>query len=413
MGDMEPKKCLGCCELPEHLIDEILSWLPLQSLCRFRSVCQQWDALISSTKFITTKWAEKPPNRKPWLVVQWQVLQERRERRLGGFASESKMSSSLAHCFFTRIWKKTSSISLSFLLQRELHAKYPIHCYGSAAGLFLVGTAFAFVVSNPLTRTSLQLPPLSSIRHIFAINIVGGEGDNRDTYKVVAVGKSSSGNAHVVEVYNSTEKSWRIAGHLPEDVRALGTGMGKGMDMVFCRGSFYYLTVINGEWDIKGFSIREGTSVSAPLPDVANQKGICPYLLACESRVLVTVGIVEDGKELLQDVIIWEFEMAKVDSPSSPWKEIARMSPSLCERVNRCLYLVNSPFICPFMCCVGVGDCTCFIINGGLRAIEVVVYSASEDTWSWLPSCSLDDSDNDIWAGYVMAFEPRPDMKVG
>lgn len=24
-----------------------------------------------------------------------------------------------------------------------------------------------------------------------------------------------------------------------------------------------------------------------------------------------------------------------------------------------------------------------------------------------------DDTANDIWDGYVMAFEPRPDMKVG
>lgn len=280
MGDIQPKKCLEFCELPEHLIDEILSWLPLQSLCRFRSVCQQWDALISSTKFITTKWAEKPPNIKPWLVVQWQVLQERRERRLGGFASESKTPSSLAHCFFTHAWKKTSSISLSFLLQRELKSKYPIHCYGSGAGLFLVGTAFTFVVSNPLTRTSLQLPPLSSIRHIFSIGIVAGDGDNGHTYKVVAVGKPNSRSAHIVEIYNSSEKSWRIAGHLPEDVQALGTGIGKGMDMVFCRGSFYYLTDINGEWNLMGFSIRDGISISAPLPDMTNQKGIIPYLLA-------------------------------------------------------------------------------------------------------------------------------------
>lgn len=406
--DIEPKKRLECFELPEHLIEEILSWLPLQSLCRFRSVCQKWDALISSTKFITSKWAKKPPNRKPCLVVQWQVLQERRELRLGGFASESKMPSSLAHCFFTQTWKKTSSISLSFILQRELKGNFPIHCYGSSAGLFLVGTAFTFVVSNPLTRESLQLPPLSSIRHIFAIGIVGGDGDNGNTYKVVAVGKSSSANAHVVEIYNSTEKSWRIAGHLPEDVQALGTGMGKEMRMVFCRGSLYYLTVINGQWEIMGFSIREGTSISAPLPDVANQKPIFLYLLACDSRVLVTAGIYE--KYLLRDVIIWEFEQGKVDSSTSRLQEIARMSPSLRERVNRCLDCRG----CPFICCVGVGDCTCFIINGGMHTIEVVVYSASENTWSWLPSCSLDDdTTNDIWAGYFMAFEPRPDMKVG
>jgi len=43
----------------------------------------------------------------------------------------------------------------------------------------------------------------------------------------------------------------------------------------------------------------------------------------------------------------------------------------------------------------------------------VVVYNISEKTWSRLPNCPLDeDIVYNIWEGSVMAFEPRPDMKV-
>jgi len=397
MGEMDLDRCLHFCDFPEYLRDEILAWLPVQDLCRFRCVCREWNALISSSKFITTNWAEKPPNRNPCLVVQWLFLQK-------GY--------SLAYCFFTGTWKKNNSIFLSFPLRQELETEYPIRCYGSARGLLLVGAASAFVVSNPLTRTSLQLPQLPSIRRVFAIGIVGGDSESRDTYKVVVMGKSNPLNEHIVEIYNSTDKLWRIAGHLREDVQPVGTAMGIGIGMVFCEGSFYCLTITNGGWGITGFSLIQGTSIFAPLPEMVNGNNIYPYMLVCNSRLLVIGGIVKNREELLQEVIVWEFEEVRVDSSSSLWwKVIARMPPSMREGVNRSWSL--STIDCPFMCCVGIGDCACFIVCRGMHVIEVVVYSVSEETWGWLPSYLLDDTTaSDIWAGYVMAFESRPDMKV-
>jgi hypothetical protein len=254
------------------------------------------------------------------------------------------------------------------------------------------------------------------------MGIVGGEGDNRDEYMVVMVGTSKILDKHTVEIYNSMEKSWRIVGHLPQKVTMAGTGPKRQMDMVFCDGSFYSLAVINREWGIICFSIRDGTYVSALLPEVAVAKCMSLYLFACGSRVLVAGGIVKDEEKLLQEFIIWEFDRAKVDSSSfssSWWTEITRMPPSMCEGVNRIarmppvLYEGDNRDLMdrPFMCCV-VGDCACFIVYRSKLVIEVVVYSISQKTWSWLPSCPLEDNADDIWAGSVMAFEPRPDMKV-
>jgi hypothetical protein len=378
--------------LPDDLKHKVLVWLPVECICRFRCVCKEWNALLSSTKFVTSKWGEAPSNSLPWLVVQ---------------NAQSKTPNCLLYCFFTQRWKKSSSISLSFLKEKEIH----IDCHGSASGLFLLGNFPRFVVANPLTREFLKLPPISSISSVRAVGIMEGEDGSRETYKVVAVGRPRDQKGDMVEIYDSSDKSWSIAGRMPEDVWLVRARM--GMEMVFCDGAFYCLTIVNGGWGIMGFNIRKGIFVSAPLPEMAKKKHIFPFLLTCGSRVLVTGGKVKDEEGLLQEVVIWEFEKPKANdcssSSSSWWKEIARMPPSLCEDVNRTLYDIDSAMDCPFMSCIGVGDCACFILNGCIRVMEVVSYSVSEKTWSRLPSCSLDKE------GYVrvMAFGPRPDMKVG
>jgi len=69
--------------------------------------------------------------------------------------------------------------------------------------------------------------------------------------------------------------------------------------------------------------------------------------------------------------------------------------------------------------CIGVGDCTCFIVSGHRKrkfrkVTEVVVYNVTENAWSWLPSRPVDTtaSTSECFE-LAMAFEPRLDMKVG
>ncbi|KAI3940128.1 hypothetical protein MKW92_050871 [Papaver armeniacum] len=44
--------CFSTLVLPEDVIFQILTWLPVQSLLRFKSVCRSWHALIQSSHFI-------------------------------------------------------------------------------------------------------------------------------------------------------------------------------------------------------------------------------------------------------------------------------------------------------------------------------------------------------------------------
>jgi len=370
-------------ELPEDTREEVLAFLPLDCLCRSRSVCKEWNALLSSTKFITNKWAEAPLNKKPWLVL----CKENNQRG-------SSMDCS-RYCFFTRTWK--NCISFSFLPRGDEKVQY----FGSAQGLFLVDIPHGRnTVCNPLTRTFLQLPPMPSIKILMTRGIVGWKVDDQETYKVVAVGLSHSNDVLQVEIYDSSEKSWGVVRYLPESLDKFDLSQG----IVFCDDFFYWIGLDReAGMGVLGFSILEGTSTFIPFPELANGNTIWPKLLICRSRILLAGGIglrrvwsmsmnMYTMFEIME-VILWEFQK---DSSSSSWKEIARMPPSLCEVFQRRSFHSFE--------CVGVEDCVCFT---SYRCMDFAVYNLNEETWSWLPTIDAGD-------GYprVMAFKPRPDMKV-
>ena len=127
-------------ELPYNLKKDVLACLPVEYLARFSAVCNEWNALFSSTKFITNRWAKAIPNRKPLLIL---------------LSSNCKFPCE-TYCFYTLTWK--CFISFNFLQEAG-----SLEYHGSVAGLFLLSirpysNAPTYHVCNPLTRTSLQLP---------------------------------------------------------------------------------------------------------------------------------------------------------------------------------------------------------------------------------------------------------------
>ena len=171
--------------------------------CGSRCVCKEWNVLFLSSKFITNRWAEAPPNKEPWLFLC-------RE-------SEEEPVNSSAYCFFTQTWKNCSS--LSFISKRSEYAKYGAFYRGSAQGMFLVDVYSdgprRYYVCNPLTRVFLKLPSQSSIGYILTRDIVARNVGNQETYKVVVVGLSREWDVMIAETYDASEKSWVVVGHLP------------------------------------------------------------------------------------------------------------------------------------------------------------------------------------------------------
>ena len=56
-------KCYDLPVLHVNLMEKILAWFPMESICRFRSVSKERNALLSSKEFVTNKWVKKPLTR--------------------------------------------------------------------------------------------------------------------------------------------------------------------------------------------------------------------------------------------------------------------------------------------------------------------------------------------------------------
>jgi hypothetical protein len=374
-------------QLPDDLKENTLAWLPVESLCRYRCLCKEWNALISSTKFITKDWVAAPPNNKPWLVLchRWRLL-------------------CMGYCFFTNTWKR---FSLAFL--REKYDFSDIWIHGSAAGLVLASTWVhgpirTHSLSNPLTGTSLELPRINDSTLFQAMTIVAGErqGHNGETYKVIAV--AESGNAQRVEIYDSCLKSWSTAGQLPQNMRILHTALDKvriviSEDFLYCKG---WQREVRFRYGIIAFSVQNGTSIfmRLPLEDVPdrNRRDV---LFSCGSRVLLGTCIRYRGVE---DIIISELQKPALTSNFLEGREIARIPPSILEDFDIKEDMVFGSLMFDFE---ATRDLVCITYG---RANEVLVYNLSENTWRWLQRRPMDKQW--LYVPYAFVFEPRLDMKV-
>ena len=104
-------------ELSDHLKQEKLKRFPDECLCRSRLFCPEWNALFSSTRFISTEWADFPANKNRCLVLcEWDCR-----------------TRCWAYCFSTRTSKPY--FSLCFLDKMFSHAYYQ-------AGLLFVEMQF-------------------------------------------------------------------------------------------------------------------------------------------------------------------------------------------------------------------------------------------------------------------------------
>lgn len=98
-------------ELPNNFKENVLAWLPAEILCRYRSVCKEWNALLSSTEFIYSDWVAAPPNNKPCLV----------------FFQDFHPFNCMLYCFFTYTWKR-----LSFAFLEGQYDTNRLQVHGSA-----------------------------------------------------------------------------------------------------------------------------------------------------------------------------------------------------------------------------------------------------------------------------------------
>ncbi|XP_050275474.1 F-box/kelch-repeat protein At3g23880-like [Quercus robur] len=191
------------CDLPEDLVVEILSSLPVKSLMRFKCVCKSWHALIRNHSFITQhhKWATS--NNQGCGVVFKYLFRQR-------------------HTFVSLLSDDTlevsSNIDISPFFPEEIDM---LVIDGPCNGIFfLYGISSEryygeeIVLWNPATRESKVLPiikqrPQYSSPYV-TFNFGFGIDPKKNDLKVVRIVDFWQRKPLQFEVYNLSTDSWRV-----------------------------------------------------------------------------------------------------------------------------------------------------------------------------------------------------------
>lgn len=314
------------------------------------------------------------PNGYPWLVFG------------------NRHENCMAYCFLRKTW---DNISLSSLLQDSPGKGLWRFYYGSGTGprLLKKGTLRVY---NLLMKTSFELPPMKFMPRSMPKAVVAGTVcGSKESYEVVSVGCDVNSNSNNIQVYDSTENSWRTVFQLPINVK-----ISRHHGLVLCKDVLVCATRLPKVCFLV-YNIQEGNSSMSlvPLP-VAIRK--CKWhLIACGSSVVLVGAVLASSSAnqwYLKDGIVWVLEKEEGSSCNWNWKEITRMPPSLCQDPKW-----RSPYF--YECeCIGIENYLCLRKKGSR---DVCTYNLIDGSWNWLAECPLNK-----WIPRMIALEPRPNTQI-
>ncbi|XP_047313684.1 F-box protein CPR1-like [Impatiens glandulifera] len=203
--------------LPDDILPDILSRLPVKSLLRFRCVSKFWLALISCPDFVKLHLSRSVQIKNNLRLFLW----EDNFYRVDFDPDEGVLQPAVVNNH------PLNSCPVMTLIMELCHGNYDcgIMLYGSCDGLLCMSDANSiddFFICNPSTRKSKKLPyesvELPDINNIFYDCIYRFGYDNtNDDYKVVRLAfrqKTFRGDIdeYEVKVYSLKSNSW----HRPE-----------------------------------------------------------------------------------------------------------------------------------------------------------------------------------------------------
>ncbi|KAK2984427.1 hypothetical protein RJ640_014833 [Escallonia rubra] len=284
--------------LPEDIVEDILTRLPATSLGRFRCVSKPWRARISHPLFVKTHLSRS--NKRARVLVR---------SNINGYLYSLSFDSEL-HRNIVGIAKK-----LNFKADDSRYVE------GSCNGLVLIddGVKRSLLLFNPTTQESSKLPvstfenpPWSSFHYGL------GYDSGTDDYKVVKliygrmVERNGSKSSNIlVDIYATKSGCWRrlkiLSCHCFEYTWWAGYG-------IFVNGSLHWLAAPN---KIIAFDLVEEKFREIPLPSgcVLHQGGQLVVLDGCVGTVSWSEGDVDE---------VWVMkEYGAVDS----WTKFPNVSP--------------------------------------------------------------------------------------
>ncbi|XP_058198130.1 F-box/kelch-repeat protein At3g06240-like [Rhododendron vialii] len=240
--------------LPQDILTDVLSRLPVKTLCRFKCVSSSWSSLISDPNF-----AETHLNRSKTQSPKY-------------FESKAIIISSSQNLYsvdFSDINPTATKLDFPTM---EQHAAdkwvIPIRVWSSCNGLLLVSHQVVnpnFFLLNPSTRECKKLPTPPPVLYpagkFYVLYYGVGYDSSTDDYKVVMTSSYNTGGIEImiVTVYSLKTNAWRRI----QDAHYLLVGSSRG---VFFDGCLHCLCLRSGSIVIVAFNLSDEIFREVPLP---------------------------------------------------------------------------------------------------------------------------------------------------
>ncbi|KAG0578808.1 hypothetical protein KC19_4G050700 [Ceratodon purpureus] len=338
--------------LPFHLLESVLAWLPISSLLKLRCVCKRFNNILYSPSL----WATR--GRVLRSVPAWYLFR--------GEGRECAAFNPEADCWF--------KLPLGFLPSSKGRV------VAAAGGLLCVRQGDKMIVCNPLSKTWLELPPR---KNTWKFPIVGMVMDTEvQEYKVVVAGRNSTcGKNLVTEVYSSLTKTWKDVENHPVEHHYQTSA-------VYSNG-FLYSAGFDG---VLAFDLKQEQWREMKGPSMRDTQLMLPQICECNGCLLMVEVVSEHF--LMTRVSIWA--LRRLDNE---WFKLASMPQRVLEEV---ISISGTRLFTYF----GHGDYICFTI----ARRRVLVYSMSRRMWRWLPRCPFVQGFARRFT--TLAYEPRVETQV-
>ncbi|XP_024024824.1 F-box/kelch-repeat protein At3g23880 [Morus notabilis] len=257
-------------DFPMELVVEILSWLPAESLLRFKCVCKSWYALINGGDFVAKhhRNLNKISSDKSFFFINYGWRTYTRPEKLFLTIREDGDDDHIKFVI-------ENSMSPLFQLYKE-YARPFLGCHCN--GIFCLYSCVSkkVLLCNPTTKECRFLPNSSAVDDYSTAML--GFGCVNGFYKVVRV-STREGVSFVAEVYTFGTSSWReIEMNVLESEQEIFQLVFASLKNTFqeqcCRGVYYWLFSLSSEKEMMiSFDMCEEEFRRVALPDRAESRG--------------------------------------------------------------------------------------------------------------------------------------------
>ncbi|XP_049350192.1 F-box/kelch-repeat protein At3g23880-like [Solanum verrucosum] len=245
--------------LPEELVTEILSRLPVKSLLKFMCVSKSWLALISSPEFVKTHLSLNANNNE--YTCHKVMMFERTAYTFRDCSVSSLFNNSFRDCSVSSLFNNSSIRANNLDYPRQVPCCF--NMVGSVNGLIcLVSQLKEFFLWNPSIRKYKKLSDCKTKTN-FVYSVYGfGYDEFHDDYKVVVIfiiGRDDFSLQIEVKEYSLKIDSWRMVDNCPSITPLQQSGM-------FVNGKLHWVSVIDLKQSIISFDLAYGKWGEMELP---------------------------------------------------------------------------------------------------------------------------------------------------